>query len=41
MTATLANGLPAPGAAELRARAGRENFPVALALLSRAPSARI
>jgi len=30
------NGMPAPGAAALRARARRENFPVALALLSRA-----
>ena len=39
--ATLANGLPAPGAAELRARAGRENFPVALALLSRAQRAHL
>ncbi len=36
MTAIAANGLPAPGAGALRARARRENFPVALVLLSRA-----
>jgi squalene synthase HpnC len=41
VTAIAANGLPAPGAAELRARAGRENFPVALALLSRAQRAHL
>ena len=36
MTAIVVNGLPAPGAAALLERARRENFPVALALLSRA-----
>jgi squalene synthase HpnC len=35
VTALAVNGLPAPGAEALRARAGRENFPVALRLLSR------
>ena len=41
MTAIAVNGLPAPGAAALRARAQRENFPVALALLSRAQRAHL
>jgi squalene synthase HpnC len=36
VTAIAANRLPEPGAAALRARARRENFPVALALLPRA-----
>ena len=36
MTAIAANRLPEPGAAALRARARRENFPVALTLLPRA-----
>jgi squalene synthase HpnC len=35
VTALAVNGLPAPGAAALLARARRENFPVALVLLSR------
>jgi squalene synthase HpnC len=41
VTAAVASGLPAPGAEALRARAGRENFPVALALLSRAHRAQL
>jgi squalene synthase HpnC len=39
--AIAANHLPAPGTAELRARAGRENFPVALALLPRTQRAHL
>jgi squalene synthase HpnC len=41
VTALAANGMPAPGAAELRARARRENFPVALVLLPRAQRAHL
>jgi len=41
VTAIAANGLPAPAAGALLARARRENFPVALALLSRAQRAHL
>ena len=41
MTAIAVSGLPAPGAAAVLARARRENFPVALVLLSRAQRAHL
>jgi len=41
VTAIAVNGLPAPAAGALLARARRENFPVALALLSRAQRAHL